>query len=206
MKKNFYDIYYLSECIALNLSNKYGKLMEDSYLNILKEVGEDPNRAGLKDTPKRAANAMRFLTQGYSMDIEEVINGALFPSSSDEMVIVKNIELYSMCEHHLLPFIGKCHVAYLPKGEVIGLSKIARLVDVFARRLQIQENLTNEIANCILKHTNAAGTAVIIEAKHMCMMMRGVEKQNSVMTTSCMLGAFRNSASTRNEFLSLVNS
>ncbi len=205
MKKIFYDIYYLSECIALNLSNKYGKLMEDSYLNILKEVGEDPNRAGLKDTPKRAANAMRFLTQGYSMDIEEVINGALFPSSSDEMVIVKNIELYSMCEHHLLPFIGKCHVAYLPKGEVIGLSKIARLVDVFARRLQIQENLTNEIANCILEHTNAAGTAVIIEAKHMCMMMRGVEKQNSVMTTSCMLGAFRNSASTRNEFLSLVN-
>jgi len=180
--------------------------MEDSYLNILKEVGEDPNRAGLKDTPKRAANAMRFLTQGYSMDIEEVINGALFPSSSDEMVIVKNIELYSMCEHHLLPFIGKCHVAYLPKGEVIGLSKIARLVDVFARRLQIQENLTNEIANCILEHTNATGTAVIIEAKHMCMMMRGVEKQNSVMTTSCMLGAFRNSASTRNEFLSLVNS
>ena len=206
MKKNFYDIYYLSECIALNLSNKYGKLMEDSYLNILKEVGEDPNRAGLKDTPKRAASAMRFLTQGYSMDIKEVINGALFPSSSDEMVIVKNIELYSMCEHHLLPFIGKCHVAYLPKGEVIGLSKIARLVDVFARRLQIQENLTNEIANCILEHTNAAGTAVIIEAKHMCMMMRGVEKQNSVMTTSCMLGAFRNSASTRNEFLSLVNS
>ena len=206
MKKNFYDIYYLSGCIALSLRNKYGKLMEDSYLNILKEVGEDPNRAGLKDTPKRAANAMRFLTQGYSMDIEEVINGALFPSSSDEMVIVKNIELYSMCEHHLLPFIGKCHVAYLPKGEVIGLSKIARLVDVFARRLQIQENLTNEIANCILEHTNAAGTAVIIEAKHMCMMMRGVEKQNSVMTTSCMLGAFRNSASTRNEFLSLVNS
>ena len=206
MKKKFYDIYYLSECIAINISNKYGKLMEDSYLNILKEVGEDPNRAGLKDTPKRAANAMRFLTQGYSMDIEEVINGALFPSSSDEMVIVKNIELYSMCEHHLLPFIGKCHVAYLPKGEVIGLSKIARLVDVFARRLQIQENLTNEIANCILEHTNAAGTAVIIEAKHMCMMMRGVEKQNSVMTTSCMLGAFRNSASTRNEFLSLVNS
>ena len=206
MKKNFYDIYYLSGCIALSLRNKYGKLMEDSYLNILKEVGEDPNRAGLKDTPKRAANAMRFLTQGYSMDIEEVINGALFPSRSDEMVIVKNIELYSMCEHHLLPFIGKCHVAYLPKGEVIGLSKIARLVDVFARRLQIQENLTNEIANCILEHTNAAGTAVIIEAKHMCMMMRGVEKQNSVMTTSCMLGAFRNSASTRNEFLSLVNS
>ena len=182
------------------------KQAEEAFKTILTWIGEDPNRAGLKDTPKRAANAMRFLTQGYSMDIEEVINGALFPSSSDEMVIVKNIELYSMCEHHLLPFIGKCHVAYLPKGEVIGLSKIARLVDVFARRLQIQENLTNEIANCILEHTNAAGTAVIIEAKHMCMMMRGVEKQNSVMTTSCMLGAFRNSASTRNEFLSLVNS
>ena len=161
-------------------------------------------RAGLVDTPKRAAKAMQFLTQGYSMDIDEVINNALFPSDTDEMVIVKNIELYSMCEHHMLPFIGKCHVAYIPNGKVIGLSKIARVVDVFARRLQIQENLTNEIANCIVEKTNAAGSAVIIEAQHMCMMMRGVEKQNSTMTTSCMLGAFRNSQSTRAEFLSLV--
>lgn len=178
--------------------------MEEAYLNILKEIGENPERDGLKSTPKRAANAMRFLTQGYEADIDKIVNGALFSSDSDEMVIVKDIELYSMCEHHILPFIGKCHVAYLPRGKVIGLSKIARLVDIFARRLQIQENLTKEIADCILKKTDASGAAVIIEAKHMCMMMRGVEKQNSVMTTSCMLGAFRNTASTRNEFLSLI--
>ncbi|HAJ77267.1 MAG: GTP cyclohydrolase I FolE [Gammaproteobacteria bacterium] len=178
--------------------------MEKSYLQILKEIGEDPDRAGLVDTPRRAAKAMQFLMQGYDINIDDVINKALFPSDTDEMVIVKNIELYSMCEHHLLPFIGKCHVAYLPNGKVIGLSKISRVVDVFARRLQIQENLTNEIANCIVDKTGAAGAAVIIEAQHMCMMMRGVEKQNSVMTTSCMLGAFRNSHSTRNEFLSLL--
>ena len=179
--------------------------MEESYLKILKEIGEDPDRNGLKDTPKRAAKAMQFLMQGYGMDIDEVINNALFDSDTDEMVIVKNIELYSMCEHHMLPFIGKCHIAYLPNNKVIGLSKIARVVEVFARRLQIQENLTNEIANCILEKTGAAGAAVIIEAQHMCMMMRGVEKQNSVMTTSCMLGTFRKSPSTRNEFLSLIN-
>ena len=178
--------------------------MEQSYLKILQEIGEDPTRPGLVDTPARAAKAMQFLTQGYTMNIEEVVNGALFPSDNDEIIIVKDIELYSMCEHHMLPFIGKCHVAYLPKGKVIGLSKIARLVEVFARRLQIQENLTSEIANCIVEQTGAAGAAVIIEAKHMCMMMRGVQKQNSVMTTSCMLGAFRNSPTTRNEFLSLL--
>ncbi len=179
--------------------------MEQAFLEILKAIGEDPSRAGLVDTPKRAAKAMEFLMQGYSMDIDEVVNGALFPSDNDEIIIVKDIELYSMCEHHMLPFIGKCHVAYLPKGQVIGLSKIARIVDVYARRLQIQENLTSEIANCIVDQTGAAGAAVIIEAQHMCMMMRGVEKQNSVMTTSCMLGAFRNSPTTRNEFLSLLN-
>jgi GTP cyclohydrolase I len=178
--------------------------MEQAFLDIIKATGEDPDREGLVDTPRRAAKAMQFLTQGYDMDIDEVINNAMFPSETDEIIIVKDIELYSMCEHHLLPFIGKCHVAYLPKGQVIGLSKIARIVDVFARRLQIQENLTSQIANCILDKTNAAGAAVIIEAKHMCMMMRGVEKQNSTMTTSCMLGAFRNSPSTRNEFLSLI--
>jgi GTP cyclohydrolase I len=187
-----------------NQTPKMVNTMEQAFLEILKQTGEDPMRAGLVDTPKRAAKAMQFLTQGYSMDIDEVINNALFPSDTDEMVIVKNIELYSMCEHHMLPFIGKCHVAYIPNGKVIGLSKIARVVDVFARRLQIQENLTNEIANCIVEKTNAAGAAVIIEAQHMCMMMRGVEKQNSTMTTSCMLGAFRNSQSTRAEFLSLV--
>lgn len=178
--------------------------MEQAFLNILKEIGEDPDRAGLRDTPRRAASAMRFLMQGYGVNIDDVINDALFASDTDEMVILKNIELYSMCEHHLMPFIGKCHVAYIPKGKVIGLSKIARVVDVFARRLQIQENLTNDIANCIIEKTGAAGAAVIIEAQHMCMMMRGVEKQNSVMTTSCMLGSFRNSQSTRNEFLSLL--
>jgi GTP cyclohydrolase I len=179
--------------------------MEQAYLDILKKIGEDPDRPGLADTPKRAAMAMDFLTQGYGLDIDIIINDALFPSDTDEMVIVKDIELYSMCEHHILPFIGKCHVAYIPNGKVIGLSKIARVVDMFARRLQIQENLTNEIANCIIDKTQAAGAAVIIEAQHMCMMMRGVEKQNSVMTTSCMLGAFRNSQSTRAEFLSLLN-
>jgi len=179
--------------------------MEQAYLDIIKATGEDPDRAGLVDTPKRAAEAMEFLTQGYKMDIDEVINDAMFPSDTDEIIIVKDIELYSMCEHHMLPFIGKCHVAYLPRGKVIGLSKIARLVNVFARRLQIQENLTSQIANCILEKTNAAGAAVIIEAEHMCMMMRGVEKQNSTMTTSCMLGAFRESSTTRNEFLSLIN-
>ena len=179
--------------------------MEQAYLDIIKATGEDPERPGLVETPKRAAEAMEFLTQGYKMDIDEVINDAMFPSDTDEIIIVRNIELYSMCEHHMLPFVGKCHVAYLPRGQVIGLSKIARLVDVFARRLQIQENLTSQIANCVLEKTNASGAAVIIEAKHMCMMMRGVEKQNSTMTTSCMLGAFRESSTTRNEFLSLIS-
>ena len=178
--------------------------MEESFLKIIQEIGEDPSRPGLADTPNRAAKAMKFLMQGYDMDLDEVINGALFPTENDEMVIVKNIELYSMCEHHMLPFIGKCHIAYLPNGKVIGLSKIARIVDVFARRLQIQENLTTQIANCIVEKTDSNGAAVIIEAQHMCMMMRGVEKQGSVMTTSCMLGAFRNSYKTRSEFLSLI--
>jgi GTP cyclohydrolase I len=178
--------------------------IETAYREIISAIGEDLSRPGLRDTPLRAAKAIQFLTRGYQQDIDVVINDALFPSDSEEMVIVKNIELYSMCEHHMLPFIGKCHVAYLPRGKVIGLSKIARIVDVFARRLQIQENLTKEIAEVIIQKTDAAGAAVIIEAQHMCMMMRGVEKQNSVMTTSCMLGAFRSSQNTRNEFLSLI--
>ncbi|MFK7864079.1 MAG: GTP cyclohydrolase I FolE [Pseudohongiellaceae bacterium] len=178
--------------------------MEDSFLKIIQAIGEDPDRPGLMDTPKRAAKAMNFLMQGYDMDLDEVINGALFPTDNDEMVIVRNIEMYSMCEHHMLPFIGKCHIAYIPDGKVIGLSKVARLVDVFARRLQIQENLTTQIANCIVEKTGCKGAAVIVEAQHMCMMMRGVEKQGSTMTTSCMLGAFRNSYKTRNEFLSLI--
>ena len=179
--------------------------MEDAYKTIISECGEDLNRPGLAGTPKRAAKAMQFLTRGYHQNIDEVVNNALFPSDSREMVIVKDIELYSMCEHHLLPFIGKCHVAYIPNGMVLGLSKIARIVDMYARRLQIQEQLTTEIAETIRNVTTAEDVAVIIEAKHMCMMMRGVEKQNSSMKTSAMLGIFRTNQSTRAEFLSLVS-
>ncbi|WP_312145125.1 GTP cyclohydrolase I FolE, partial [Stutzerimonas kunmingensis] len=159
------------------------------YREILSGVGENPEREGLRDTPQRAAKAMQYLCGGYNRSLEEIVNGALFASDNDEMVIVKDIELYSLCEHHMLPFIGKAHVAYIPTGRVLGLSKIARIVDMFARRLQIQENLTRQIAEAIQEATGAAGVAVVIEAKHMCMMMRGVEKQNSVMNTSVMLGA-----------------
>ncbi len=178
--------------------------LEKSYANIISGVGEDLSRDGLLDTPKRAAKAMQFLTQGYDQSLEQVVNGAIFDSDTDDMVIVRNIELYSLCEHHMLPFIGKCHVGYLPRSKVIGLSKIARIVDMYARRLQIQENLTAQIAHAIGDVTQGIGVGVIIESQHMCMMMRGVEKQNSIMTTSCMLGAFRNSQNTRNEFLQLV--
>lgn len=179
--------------------------LPENYRQILLGLGEDPEREGLLDTPKRAAKAMQYLCHGYQQSVEEIVNGALFASDNDEMVIVKNIELYSLCEHHLLPFIGKAHVAYIPTGKVLGLSKIARIVDMFARRLQIQENLTRQIAEAIQEVTNASGVAVVIEAQHMCMMMRGVEKQNSVMNTSVMLGAFRQSASTRQEFLQLIS-
>lgn len=174
------------------------------YREILKGLGEDPEREGLLDTPKRAAKAMQYLCHGYEQNLEEIVNGALFASDNDEMVILKDIELYSLCEHHLLPFIGKAHVAYIPTGRVLGLSKLARIVDMFARRLQIQENLTRQIADAIQDVTQASGVAVVIEAKHMCMMMRGVEKQNSSMITSVMLGEFRENAATRSEFLSLI--
>lgn len=177
--------------------------LEKSYSEIVGAV-DDLNRPGLVDTPSRAAKAFEFLTQGYNQSVEDVVNNALFPSDNSEMVLVKDIELYSLCEHHLLPFIGRCHVAYLPSSKVIGLSKIARIVDVFARRLQIQENLTLQIAEAIQDLTNAAGVAVVIEAKHLCMMMRGVEKQNSSMKTSTMLGEFRTNIATRSEFLSLI--
>lgn len=176
----------------------------EHYREILVGVGENPEREGLLDTPQRAAKAMQYLCSGYTISLEDLINGALFESQNDEMVIVRDIELYSLCEHHLLPFIGKAHVAYIPTGRVLGLSKVARVVDMFARRLQIQENLTKQIADAIAHITDAAGVAVVIEAKHMCMMMRGVEKQNSVMTTSVMLGAFRESSATRLEFLQLI--
>ena len=179
-------------------------MMEHAYASIITAVGEDLNRAGLADTPKRAAKAFQYLCKGYTEDLDTIVNNAIFPSDNDQMVIVKHIELYSLCEHHLLPFIGKCHVAYLPTGKVLGLSKVARIVDMYARRLQIQENLTKEIADAVMKVTGAKGVGVIVEAQHMCMMMRGVEKQNSVMTSSVMLGSFRDNAQTRNEFLSLI--
>ncbi len=178
--------------------------MEQHWASIIKAIGEDLERPGLLDTPKRAASAFEFLTRGYGQSVDEVVNEALFPSESSEMILVQDIELYSLCEHHLLPFIGKCHVAYIPTGQVLGLSKVARIVDVYARRLQIQESLTTQIAETIMSVTNAQGVGVIIEAQHMCMMMRGVEKQNSLMKTSAMLGTFRSEQKTRDEFLSLL--
>ncbi len=179
--------------------------MDELYRMLLMSVGEDPDRDGLKDTPKRAARAFQFLTKGYRESIDDLINNALFDSDNKEMVVVKNIELYSMCEHHLLPFIGKAHVGYIPNGKVLGLSKIARLVDFYGRRLQIQENLTKQIADTIQEYTGALGVAVVIEAQHLCMMMRGVEKQNSVMTTSCLLGELHDDPATRSEFLHLID-
>ncbi|MEH6587849.1 MAG: GTP cyclohydrolase I FolE [Halioglobus sp.] len=178
--------------------------MEQHWAEIITAIGEDLERPGLVDTPKRAAKAFEFLTRGYNQSVDEVVNNALFPSESSEMVLVQDVELYSLCEHHLLPFIGKCHVAYLPTGKVLGLSKVARIVDLFARRLQIQESLTTQIAQTIMDVTDAEGVGVIIEARHMCMMMRGVEKQNSIMKTSAMLGSFRDSQATRNEFLQIL--
>lgn len=179
--------------------------VQKAFRTIIQQIGEDPDREGLIDTPKRAAKAMEFMTRGYSQTLAQAVNGALFDSDTSEMVVVQDIELYSMCEHHILPFIGKCHVAYMPTGKVLGLSKVARIVEMFARRLQIQENLTKQIAEAIQEVTEAAGVSVIIEAKHMCMMMRGVEKQNSIMKTSVMLGQFRDNQSTRMEFLSLLH-
>ncbi|MEL7046854.1 MAG: GTP cyclohydrolase I FolE [Pseudomonadota bacterium] len=178
--------------------------MEAHWAAIIEAIGEDLDRPGLKDTPGRAARAFEFLTRGYGQTVDEVVNEALFPSDSNEMVLVQNIELYSLCEHHMLPFIGKCHVAYIPTGQVLGLSKVARIVDMYARRLQIQESLTMEVAETIKAVTEASGVGVIIEAQHMCMMMRGVEKQNSMMKTSAMLGSFRSDPKTREEFLSLL--
>ncbi len=178
--------------------------MEAHWRSIIEHIGEDPSRPGLLDTPKRAATAFEFLTRGYNQALSDVVNDALFPSDSSEMVLVQDIELYSLCEHHLLPFVGRCHVAYLPEGQVLGLSKVARIVDMFARRLQIQEQLTVQIAESIREVTGAQGVGVIIEAEHMCMMMRGVEKQNSVTKTSAMLGTFRSDARTREEFLALL--
>ncbi len=178
--------------------------LEEAVREILRQIGEDPEREGLLKTPQRVARSLKFLTSGYLQDVDQVLNGALYEVAYDEMVIVKDIEIFSLCEHHLLPFFGRCHVAYIPSKKVIGLSKVARLVDVFARRLQVQERLTNQIAETLMEKMSPKGVGVVIEAKHLCMVMRGVEKQNSVAVTSAMLGVFRDEQKTREEFLSLV--
>jgi GTP cyclohydrolase I len=178
--------------------------MQEIIRQLLEELGEDPSREGLLNTPKRIEKSLRFLTSGYEADVDAVLNNALFTVDYNEMVIVKDIDFYSLCEHHLLPFFGKCHVAYIPNGRVLGLSKIPRIVDIFSRRLQVQERLTNQIAETILDKVKPLGVAVVTEAAHLCMSMRGVEKQNSVAVASAMLGAFRNDARTRSEFLDLI--
>src|SRR5947199_2133140 len=172
------------------LTDERIEALAEAYRNLLEAIGEDADREGLRRTPIRAARALEFLTQGYRQNLSHIVNDAVFESDASEIILVKDIELYSMCEHHLLPFIGRAHVAYIPNGKVIGLSKVARIVDVFARRLQIQENLTTQIAESLMRRLEPSGVAVVVEAKHLCMMMRGVEKQNSVMKTSCLLGVF----------------
>ncbi len=189
---------------SAKIDNRKLEVLEDAYRDLLEAIGEDPQRQGLARTPARAARALEFLTQGYRQDVDEIINHAVFESEASEIILVKDIELYSLCEHHLLPFIGRAHVAYIPNGKVIGLSKVARIVDLFARRLQIQENLTTQIAESLMSALHPGGVAVVVEAKHLCMMMRGVEKQNSIMKTSCLLGSFKDDARTRSEFLSLL--
>ncbi|HTV00825.1 MAG TPA: GTP cyclohydrolase I FolE [Luteitalea sp.] len=178
--------------------------MQTLIKSLLEQLGEDPSREGLQKTPERVEKSLRFLTSGYGADVDDILNGALFTVDYSEMVIVKDIDFYSLCEHHLLPFFGKCHVAYIPRTQVIGLSKIPRLVDVFSRRLQVQERLTNEIAECIREKVDPLGVGVIMQGTHLCMAMRGVEKQNSSTVTSAMLGTFRSDARTRGEFLQLV--
>jgi GTP cyclohydrolase I len=182
----------------------YNEQMLDIIRKLLTNLGEDPSREGLLKTPERVERSLKFLTSGYQKDVDEVLNGALFTVDYTEMVIVKDIDFYSLCEHHLLPFFGKCHVAYLPTNQVIGLSKIPRIVEIFSRRLQVQERLTNEIAETIKEKINPLGVAVVLEGTHLCMSMRGVEKQNSMAVTSAMLGVFRKDARTRSEFLALI--
>ncbi len=177
---------------------------EEMFRELIAWFGEDPDREGLVKTPHRVAHALKFLTSGYGQDPEELINQALFEAETDSMVIVRDIELYSLCEHHLLPFFGRCHIGYIPKGHVVGVSKLARLVEMYARRLQIQERLTEQIANVIMDHIKPAGVGVIVEARHLCMMMRGVQKQNSKTITSALRGTFRDDAKTRDEFLRLA--
>ncbi len=181
------------------------ELVKNNYTEMLKALGEDVTRNGLEKTPERAAKAMHFLTQGYEQDAQEILRGALFDENHNQMVIVKDIELYSLCEHHLLPFYGRAHIAYIPNGKIVGLSKLARVVDVFARRLQVQERLTTQVRDALQEALNPLGVAVVIEAKHLCMMMRGVSKQNSVTTTSAFTGEFEKQ-STRSEFINLISS
>ena len=178
--------------------------MQDEIRKLIAALGEDPNREGLLKTPERVEKSLQFLTRGYRQTLEEVVNGALFEAESDDMVIVRDIEFFSMCEHHMLPFFGKCHVGYIPQKKILGLSKVARIVDMFARRLQIQERMTSQIASALMDILDAEGVGVVIEAQHLCMQMRGVEKQNSVTTTSSMQGSFRASLATRNEFTRLI--
>ena len=180
--------------------------LEGLVTQMLTELGENPSREGLLQTPHRVAKALEFLTDGYRQDVEKVLNGAIFSETYSEMVIVKEIDFFSMCEHHMLPFFGRAHVAYIPKGKIVGLSKIPRIVEVFSRRLQVQERLTQQIAQTLFDALNPQGVGVVMEARHMCMMMRGVEKQNSVATTSAMLGSFRDDVKTRSEFLNLIGS
>lgn len=178
--------------------------MQQQIHDLLVEMGEDPSREGLIDTPARVEKSLRYLTRGYTQTLEKVVNGALFQAESDDMVIVRDIEFFSLCEHHMLPFFGKCHVGYIPDGKIIGVSKVARIVDMFSRRLQVQERLTKQISEALMSILGAQGVGVVMEAQHLCMQMRGVEKQHSVMTTSSMIGSFRRELATRNEFTRLI--
>jgi len=186
------------------MKDKKRKRLEDNTRNLLELLGEDPKREGLINTPKRVAKAWDFLTKGYNENLDDLINNAIFEGESKDMVIVKNIEFYSLCEHHMIPFYGKAHIGYIPNGKIIGLSKLARITDLFAQRLQVQERLTNQIAKCLQDVLNPKGVAVVLEGKHFCMLSRGVQKQNSIATSSSMLGIFREKESTRNEFLKLI--
>jgi len=186
------------------LNDKKQKKLEKNTRDLLELIGEDPNREGLINTPKRVAKAWNFLTKGYKEDLDALINNAIFEGESKDMVIVKNIEFYSLCEHHMIPFYGKAHIGYIPDGKIIGLSKLARITDLFAQRLQVQERLTSQIAQCLQDVLNPRGVAVVLEGKHFCMLSRGVQKQNSIATSSSMLGIFREKESTRNEFLKLI--
>ena len=186
------------------MNEKKRKKLEENTRNLLGLLGEDPSREGLINTPKRVAKAWEFLTKGYNEDLDKLINNAIFEGESKDMVIVKNIEFYSLCEHHMIPFYGKAHIGYIPDGKIIGLSKLARITDLFSQRLQVQERLTNQIAQCLQEVLKPRGVAVVLEGKHFCMLSRGVQKQNSIATSSSMLGIFREKESTRNEFLKLI--